>query len=336
MARRSTSYLSAGGALLAIAIAPFLVKPYQLDILIFLLINILLVASYRFNTLTGEWSLIHVVMMGVGAYSSALLTKELSFPFWLSLPAGALITAALAAVLSVPLFRMKAFYFLIGSFAVGEAIRLCWERFRVPFGGPKGLKNIPAPQLQGFDFHDPFTYYCFTALVVVICLYAIYRLERSRIGFTLHAIHWKDVLAESVGVNARFYRSIAFVVSSFFAAISGILLAHYIGTISPDRFSLGSMLMVLVWTIVGGTATFAGPIVGVVLLTLSDTLLRGLDEVRPLVYGLILIVTIRFLPTGVEGLLPRLQELLDARPKELIEPKPGRKRRMKTGGGSVS
>lgn len=322
----STRGLSVIIGLAAIAIAPFLVKPYQLDILIFLMINVLLVSSYRFNTLTGEWSLIHVVMMGVGAYTSALLTKELGFSFWVSFPAAALVTAALAMLLSVPLFRMKAFYFLIGSFAAGEAIRLCWERFRVPFGGPKGLKNIPPPELATLDFFDPLTYYSFTAVVVVVSLYALYRLEKSRIGFTLHAIHWKDVLAESVGVNARLYRSIAFGIASFFAAISGVLLAHYIGTVTPDRFGLGAMLMVLVWAIVGGTSTFAGPIIGVLLLTVSDNLLRGLDEVRPLVYGIILIITIRFLPYGIEGLLPRLQELLNSKPKELIEPTPRKKR----------
>lgn len=309
----------------AIVAAPMLVKEYQLDILIFLMINILLVSSYRFNTLTGEWSLIHVVMMGVGAYASALLTKELGVSFWISLPLAAVITAAIALILSFPLFRMKAFYFLIGSFAAGEAIRLCWERFRVPFGGPKGLKHIPGPELGSLNFYDPIVYYSFTSIVVVICLVALYRLEKSRIGFTLHAIHWKDVLAESVGVNARLYRSAAFVIASFFAAISGGLLAHYIGTVTPDRFGLGFMLMVLVWAIVGGTATFAGPIIGVIILTVSDEMLRGFEEARPLIYGFILIVTIRFLPHGIEDLLPRLQRLLASRPSPVMQAESQRK-----------
>ena len=299
--------------LAALILAPLLVKEYQLDILIFLLINILLVTSYRYNTLTGEWSLIHVVMMGVGAYTSALLTKQLGCSFWIALPLAAVITALIAFILSFPLFRMKAFYFLIGSFAAGEAIRLCWERFRVPFGGPKGLKYIPGPELGNLDFYDPITYYIFASIVVVLCLYAMYRLEKSRIGFTLHAIHWKDVLAESVGVNARMYRSIAFVIASFFAAIAGGLLGHYIGTVTPSRFGLGFMLMVLVWTIVGGTATFAGPIIGVVLLTICEELLREFQEYRPLFYGIILIVTIRFLPNGIEDLLPKLKNFLASR-----------------------
>ncbi len=101
---------------------------------------LVVVVSYRLVTITGEWSLAHVVMMGVGGYASALLAKRAGLDFWLSMPLAALFTAGLAFVLSFPLFRMKAFYFLIGSFAAGEAIRLTWIRFYDPFGGPKGLK----------------------------------------------------------------------------------------------------------------------------------------------------------------------------------------------------
>jgi branched-chain amino acid transport system permease protein len=279
--------------LLAIVLAPLVVKVYQLDILIFLFVNIILVCSYRFNTLTGEWSLIHVVMMGVGGYSSALLTKELGFSFWLALPSAAVVTAAIAFVLRFPLFRMKAFYFLLGSFAAGEA----------------------GPELGTIDFFDPLIYYSLTAAIMVICLFVMYRLEKSRIGFTLHAIHWRDVLAESVGVDARRYRSIAFVIASFFAAIAGVLMAHYVGIVTPARFGLHFMLEVLVWVIVGGTAPFVGPILGVVSLTVIDQILRTepqLEQVRLLIYGLILIVTIRFLPHGIEDLIPRIGRLFGA------------------------
>ncbi len=109
----------------------------QQEILVFLTINVLLVASYRLLTLTGEWSLGHVVIMGVGAYASALYTKELGVYVPVSMILGACTAALVAFLLSFPLFRMKGFYFLIGSFAAGEIIRLLWKRFRNPFGGPK-------------------------------------------------------------------------------------------------------------------------------------------------------------------------------------------------------
>lgn len=300
--------------LAAMAVLPFMVRPYQLDFLIFLLVNVILVVSYRLVTITGEWSLVHVVMMGVGAYTSALAAKLLGIPFWLALPAAGLVSALVAFVLSFPLFRMKGFYFLIGSFAAGEAIRLTWNKFRVPFGGPKGIKLIPAPEvalpgMEPLSLGGPLSYYVLTAVVMIACLWIMYRIEKSRIGLTLHAIHRKDVLAEAVGVDTWRYRTLAFVAASFFAGLAGSLLAHYIGTINPDRFGIEIMLYVLVWTIVGGTASMAGPIIGLVVLSALDEAFRAFNELRPAIYGAILIATMLFLPAGLESLPARLRSL---------------------------
>ena len=139
---RNLSIFLAGAAVL-IAL-PHALSFSQQEILVFLTINILLVSSYRLLTLTGEWSLGHVVIMGVGAYASALFTKEMGIFVPVSIMLGGITAALLAVALSFPLFRMKGFYFLIGSFAAGEIIRLLWKRFRDPFGGPKRLLEIGA------------------------------------------------------------------------------------------------------------------------------------------------------------------------------------------------
>ena len=300
----------------ALAVLPYLLSYSQQEIAVLLVINVLLVSSYRLLTLTGEWSLGHVVIMGVGAYASALLAKRLGVPVPISLLLGGGIAAATAAVLSFPLFRMKGFYFLIGSFAAGEIIRLIWKRFTEPFGGPKGLKRIDAfPDIDiGFlslDFFEPVNYYFLALVVVSASLFVLYRIERSRIGLTFHAIHWQDRLAESVGIDTFRYRTLAFVIASFFAGIAGGLYAHYVGAVNPTRFSVDQMVYVLVWAIVGGTATFHGPILGVVVLTvINEIVLRalGLDTARPLIYGAILILSVLYLPNGLESLAPRVQE----------------------------
>lgn len=287
----------------------------QQVILVFLTINVLLVASYRLLTLTGEWSLGHVVIMGVGAYGSALCNKELGIPVPPSMLLGAVCAALVAFLLSFPLFRMKGFYFLIGSFAAGEVIRLCWKKFREPFGGPKGLKRIDIfPDLDlgsvTVSFFDPVNYYYLCLIVVSISLFVLYRLEHSRIGLTFHAVHWQDRLAESVGVNTWRYRTLAFVTASFFGGLAGALLVHYLGTTSPNQFDVNEMVYVLIWVIVGGTATFFGPILGVVTLTvINEVVLRyfGLDLWRPLFYGVLLIVFIRYLPTGLESIPTRVR-----------------------------
>ena len=242
MPERPTSRLTFALGLILLAAAlivlPHLVSLSQKEVLVLLVINVLLVSSYRLLTLTGEWSLAHAVIMGVGAYGSALVSKELGWPVPLAMLVGASIAAFLAFLLSFPLFRMKGFYFLIGSFAAGEVIRLVWKWSELTwlFGGPKGIKLIPPfPDIPvlSIDFYDPVNYYYLCLIVVTVSLLILYRVERSRIGLTFHAIHWQDKLAESVGVDTFRYRMLAFVISSFFAGLSGALYAHYIGTVNP-------------------------------------------------------------------------------------------------------
>jgi branched-chain amino acid transport system permease protein len=216
---------------------------------------------------------------------------------------------------------MKGFYFLIGSFAAGEIIRLIWKWSELTwlFGGPKGIKLIPPfPDIEflSIDFYDPAHYYYLCLIVVTISLIILYRIERSRVGLTFHAIHWQDKLAESVGVNTFRYRMMAFVISAFFAGLAGALYAHYVGAVNPNRFGVEEMVYILIWAIVGGTATFYGPILGVVALTvLNEVVLRalGVDQMRPMLYGAILIVSILFLPNGLESVVPKIKGWLAGR-----------------------
>jgi branched-chain amino acid transport system permease protein len=159
---RATFLWVLGFALLAVVLValPHLLSFSQQEILVLLVINVLLVCSYRLLTLTGEWSLAHAVIMGVGAYASGLCAKELGIPVPISMVIGAATAGFLAFLLSFPLFRMKGFYFLIGSFAAGEVIRLMWKWSDLTFlfGGPKGIKRIPPfPNILTIDFYEPST-----------------------------------------------------------------------------------------------------------------------------------------------------------------------------------
>lgn len=313
-------------AALLLALPHLAVTAEQRELAVFLVINALLVCSYRLMTLTGEWSLAHVVMMGVGAYASSLFAKVWGLPVPLTLPLGALTAGLIAYILSFPLFRMKGFYFLIGSFAAGEVIRLAWRLsdLRPIFGGPKGIRSIPGWedwQLFGYKiaWWSAVNYYYLALAIVAVSLFVLWRIERSRFGLTFHALHWQDKLAESVGVSARGYRTIALVVASAFAGLAGGLYAHYLGTISPNAFEVSRMVDVLVWVIVGGTATFYGPLLGLVVLTIiNELILRslGVDQARPLFLGGILILAVLFLPNGLESLVEKARERLTGKKKE--------------------
>jgi branched-chain amino acid transport system permease protein len=290
----------------AIALAALLATPHFLsfhhqDLLIFLTINVLAVCSYRLVTLTGEWSLIHAVMMGVGAYTVALLVNHLDLAIWFTLPLAGTAAGLVAALLCFPLLRMTQFYFLIGSFAAGEAIRLTWVEFVGVFGGTSGLRGVEAPIVFGIDFLDPIPYFYFSLAVVMLCLFILYRIENSRVGLTLHAIHWKSALAESVGVDAWRYRALAFILGSFFVGIAGGLKIHYLGSVTPNQFTVGFMVFILIWVIVGGYNKFYGPIIGVVVLTIFDESIRSFEVLRPAIYGAMLILSILFLPLGLES-----------------------------------
>lgn len=311
--------------LIALIALPHGLSFSQQEILVLLVINILLVSSYRLMTLTGEWSLGHVVIMGVGAYASALYTKELGLNVPVSILLGAITSALLAVALSVPLFRMKGFYFLIGSFAAGEIIRLIWKRYREPFGGVRGISGIdPMPDfsigIYRFDFFEPTSYYYFVGLVVLFSLWVLWRIEKSPVGLTFHAVHWQDKLAQASGVDLRAYRTLAFAIASGFAGLAGALQGHYVGTVNPNSFDIEVMVFVLTWAIVGGTATFYGPILGCIVLTiLNEIVLRemGLEQARPLIYGAIMILSILFLPDGLESLVEKiLRRKAAAAPKQ--------------------
>ena len=293
--------------LAAILTIPHFLKFHHQDLLIFLTINILVVCSYRIVTLTGEWSLIHAVMMGIGAYTASLLFIHFEMAMWFTLPLAGGAAALVAALLCFPLLRMTQFYFLIGSFAAGEAIRLTWIEFVGVFGGTGGLRGVEPPLLWGIDFMDPIPYYYLSLCIVGVCLFLLYRIENSRVGLTLHAIHWKAPLAESVGVDAWRYRALAFIVGSFFVGVAGGLKVHYLGSVSPNQAGIGFMVFILIWVIVGGYNKFYGPIIGVIVLTVFDESIRSFEVMRPAIYGAVLILSVLFLPLGLESVPGRLK-----------------------------
>lgn len=290
--------------------APFAVSAYKVDLLTNLLINIILVSSFHLITTSGGWSLAHVPMMGCGAYATALLAGKLGVPFWVSLPLAALAAGLTGLAISYPLARTKGFAFFVASFAAGEAIRLCWIRFKIPFGGHKGL-TVPPPVLfenvAWMDFEKAVPYYFLTLTVTLICLIIMYRLNTCRIGDTWRALASQENLARSVGISITKYKMLAFSLGSLFSAVAGVLLAHRLWAIEPRQFGFTTTLYLLVWIVFGGSHTFAGPIVGVVALTFLAELLRPLYEWVPMIFGAIIILTLTFLPNGLESLPSRLK-----------------------------
>jgi len=292
-------------AVVAAALIPMVSGDYYVSFSTEIAIMVLMLSSYRIVVLTGEWSFAHVVLQGVGAYTAAILVKDWGAPFPVSLIAGALVAGVVAAILSFPLLKMRGFYFLMGTFGAAEAIRLLWRKFKY-FGGTRGFSGIPAPYLEigdfKIDFGHPASFFYLTLSICVVCLLIIWSIERSRLGQIWRTIEQQDVLAQSVGIDTRRYRRIAFVISAMFAGVAGVLLAYAFGSVTPNRFNLNFALYLMIWAIVGGTRSFYGVIIGGILLMGFDESLRFADELRPGIYGVILILVMLFWPQGLERL----------------------------------
>jgi branched-chain amino acid transport system permease protein len=295
--------------------APFAVSGYKVDLLTTLLINIILVASFRLIATTGGWSLAHIPMMGCGAYATALLSGKLGVPFLISLPLSGLAAGLVGLIISFPLSRTKGFSFFVASFAAGEAIRLCWIRFKIPFGGHAGL-TVPPPriatQIDFLNFENAIPYYFLTLVTTVVCLAILRQLDRCRIGDTFKAIESQENLAKSIGINIIGYKVLAFSLGSFFSGVAGVLLAHRLWAIEPKQFGFSATLYLLLWVVFGGSHSFWGPVWGVVTLTLLAELLKPLYEWVPMIFDTIIILTLIFLPDGLQGLPHRLRRLKSA------------------------
>jgi branched-chain amino acid transport system permease protein len=295
--------------LVVFILAPQFVGIYYTDILTVFLINALLVCSYRLITTTGDWSLCHYVVMGLGAYATAIFTKSLGISFWISLPLSAIVAAIIGGVVVWPLLRTKGFGFFIATFAVGEFIVHSWRKFNWPFGGSRGISGIAPPELPEFpgigyiDFYEVQPYYYLTLFVVAICIYMLYRVDRAPlVGDVMKALYMDEALAQSVGIKVQKYRAMAFITSSFFAGIAGVLLAHRTGAVDPKLFNLNEMVYLIIFVVVGGTRTFHGAFLGLIVMTLVFEISRPLEEWRPLLFGSILIFFLIFLPGGLESL----------------------------------
>ncbi|MFC1956665.1 branched-chain amino acid ABC transporter permease [Chloroflexota bacterium] len=303
--------------IVVLCIIPFNLEAHTLSIVTLLLINVIIVVSFRLIATFGGWSLAHIPLMGAGGYFSAIMMIKLGWPFWASMLVAPLPVALIGLAFSYPLAKMKGLAFFIGSFALGEAMRLSWVKIENPFGGVSGIVNIPRPSpwaipgLPVIDFKHDIPYYFVVLVVMLVCLLIMYRLEKSRIGDTLKAINSQDLLAQCVGINITRYKTLGFVIGSFFAGVAGTLYAHYLGVLDPSLFSFTPTVYLLIWAVVGGTHTFFGPIIGVVIFTWLSEVLRVVAAWRPLVYGFILIAMLIFMPNGLEDLLVRVRTLVE-------------------------
>jgi len=252
----------------------------------------LLALSIYVTLMAGQLSLGNAALAAIGGYAAAILTRDFHAPLWAALLSGAGLATAVATIIGIPSLRLRGVYLAIATLAFGEVVRVIALNLTIT-GGALGLVGIP-----------PLVTFWHVYGILALAAFFFYRLERSRTGRAFAAIREDETAAQAMGIRVTYYKVLAFAIAGFLAGLSGGLSVHFTYIINPSQASFSEAVNILTYAIFGGTATFLGPIVGGIVLTVLPESLRFLREYRLLMNGATLVLVTIYLPHGV--LSPRL------------------------------
>jgi branched-chain amino acid transport system permease protein len=284
---------------------PALSDPFIYHVGILVGIESLLALSLHLTLRIGQLSLAQAGLMGLGAYTSALLTRDLGVPFPLAFVAAIAVPAAAAAAIGTAILRVKGVQFALLTFVLGQAIVLVFVECVVPFGGNNGLMNIPSATLGGWTLGGRAAYYGLVVAVVLAAMTVCRRLVGGEPGQVLSGLRQSETLIQSFGINVLSWRRLVFVTGGGIAGAAGSLYAHYLKYISPDAFNITATINVLIMNVIGGVGVLFGPILGALILVSLPDMFRSLVLYQQLLYGLSLLALIMFMPRGIGALLQR-------------------------------
>lgn len=322
-------------ALAALAALPAAVtSPYALHIMILLFLAVIQGESWNvLGGYTGQYSVGHAAWFGIGAYATLMLLQFGHVaPWWGVWPAVAVAVVVAVAVGSIT-FRLRGPYFVLASIAVAEIFRLVALNWKDVTNGAEGILTTDLPPLTVAghvvtDFSSKVPFYYASLVLAALTILVNWAVQRSKLGYYFQAIREDQDAAHSLGIALTFYKNIALAISAFFTAWSGAFFALYVGFIDPGTvLSTEVSVQFVLVCIIGGIGTIAGPVVGALVLVplsealranlLSDAIFRlGLvDETSPtglflkdnlahahaLIYGILMVVVILFMPDGVLG-----------------------------------
>ena len=250
--------------------------------------NALLALSIYLTLSCGMLVIANAAFMGIGAYTSALLTMNHNAPFPLALAAGMAVPAVMAFVIGKPTLRLSGVYLAMATLAFGEVVRIALLNAESFTGGALGLNGIPQS-----------TQWWHVALALVFTLALLWRLRRSKVGRAFESIKEDETAAGLMGIDVSAHKMLAFVLGAAIAGLAGTLNAHLTFFIGPSEYGFDRAVDILTMAILGGIGGLTGPVVGAVILTLLPELLRSFKDFRLVVNGFILVLIVLFLPKGI-------------------------------------
>ena len=309
------------GVVALLVVLPLSLSEYYLSILNLILIAV--VGALGLNILvgyTGQISVGHGALMSVGAYTAANLITRLHAPFWLAVPAGGMMAAAIGAVIGVPSLRIKGLYLAIATLA-GQLI-IEWTINHVPWisGGVQASIDVPRPSVLGTQLKTQTQLYFFLLFFAALATVGMINLARSRIGRAFIAIRDQDVAAEIIGINIFRYKLLSFAVASFYAGVTGVLYTYYLGVANYEQFQINVSIDYLAMIIIGGLGSVLGSIFGAIFVTMLPIATRWtleslggmifspselaniIPNLRLVIFGALIIIFLALEPEGLNRL----------------------------------
>jgi branched-chain amino acid transport system permease protein len=297
------SYLLIFVAAAALALLPaFSANAYTLHI--YSLIGVYAIVAMGLNLVfgyAGQISLGHAAYFAVGAYVSALATIDLHLPFLLGLVLACVATFLLGILVGTPSLKLEGSYLGMATIGFGEIVKMTLVNWELVTRGPTGISRIPQPSLFGLTFGKPITKYYLVLAIGLMAFLVYWNLIRSHFGSRFVAVRDSPKATAAMGIDLQRTKVLAFAISTTFAGAGGSLYAHLNRYIAPDAFGLGESINLLIMTVIGGMGTLIGPLVGAAIVVYLRETLNMLKDYNMLIYGLLLMVLMVFVPRGLIG-----------------------------------
>lgn len=260
----------------------------------------------------GQISIGHAAFYGLGAYGSALLARDAGLPPLLTMPVAIAATGLVAYALGRPILRLQGHYLAMGTLAFGNIVTIVLVEWRSVTGGATGLANLPPLVIAGYDLSEPAAFAPLAWFVLLAAVALVSNLVDSPAGLLMRGLGDSERAVGALGVDVRHLKSQVFALSAMLAATGGALYAHYIGFISPQPFSVGFSVRLLVVVAIGGFRNMAGVIAGVAFVAIVSEPLQDLGSYDVPVLGVLLVAIVILCPEGLPHALRRF--VLRARP----------------------
>lgn len=295
--------LVAGGGLLA---APDLLGIYPVFLLsLFCIFTMVTVGLNVLVGLTGQISLGHVGFFAIGAYTAALLLTKLGISYWVGLPLAGLGAAAVGFVLGLPALKVRGHYLALVTLAFGEIVQEVVIQWKDVTNGIDGV-HVPPPALLGVTLAKGRGLYYLIVGVTALLVWGARNLTASATGRAFKAVQSAELAAQAMGVSLAGHKLLAFVISAFYAGVAGALYGPLLGFISGEFFGLFQSILYLMMIVIGGLGSVTGAVIGAAVFTILPEFLRRFQDFQELVYGVLLLGFIVFMPRGLVGIGARL------------------------------